>query len=137
MPLVRNIVLGIACFALVFVPTIMAVRKKQPAAQQPGKKRRRRKKRPSPQDLIKRLGTMNLILVVIGLALLWFTFEMIQLFKVFGAIPDTLCTCVFGALGGECGAMAWIKTTKERQRERKWELEDRGIADEEHKNAAG
>ena len=45
-------------------------------------------------------------------------------------IPDTLVTCVFAALGGECGAMAWIKTAKERNKERKWEVEDRTHAEE-------
>lgn len=42
-----------------------------------------------------------------------------------GGIPDTLCTCVFAICGGECGVMGWIKTTKERQRERMYEMEDR------------
>ena len=40
-------------------------------------------------------------------------------------IPDTLVTCVFASLAGECGIMGWIKTSKERKRERKWEIEDR------------
>ena len=40
-------------------------------------------------------------------------------------IPDTLVMSVFAALGGECGLMAWIKTAKERNKERKWELDDR------------
>ena len=31
---------------------------------------------------------------------------------------------VFAALGGECGAMAWIKTTKDRRTERVWQLQD-------------
>ena len=34
-------------------------------------------------------------------------------------------TCVFATLGGECGIMGWIKTTKDRNRERKWEQEDK------------
>lgn len=33
--------------------------------------------------------------------------------------------CVFATLGGECGIMGWIKTTKDRNRERKWEQEDK------------
>lgn len=63
-------------------------------------------------------------LVVIAVALAAFTLEMIDLYRETGAIPDTLCTCVFGALAGECGAMAWIKTTKDRKTERAWQLED-------------
>lgn len=72
----------------------------------------------------KKIKTMDVILVVIAVALLLFTIEMILLYRETGAIPDTLCTCVFATLGGECGAMAWIKTTKERNTDRKWQLED-------------
>ena len=65
------------------------------------------------------------ILVIVGVSLLVFTIVMIQLFKVYGTVPDTLITCVFATLGGECGIMGWIKTTKDRNRERKWEQEDK------------
>lgn len=71
-----------------------------------------------------KVRTMDVILVVIAVALIAFTLEMIVLYKETGAIPDTLCTCVFGALAGECGAMAWIKTTKDRRTDREWQLED-------------
>lgn len=74
----------------------------------------------------RRIRTMDVILVIVAVMLLAFTVTMIVLFKQTGMIPDTLCTCVFACLGGECGAMAWIKTTKDRNREREWELEDRG-----------
>jgi hypothetical protein len=77
----------------------------------------------SPQK--KGLGTMDIILVIVGICLLAFTISMIQLFREYGAVPDTLITCVFAALGGECGIMGWIKTTKDRNRERTWEVEDR------------
>ena len=77
------------------------------------------------KNFIDRFGTMNLILVLVGVALLVFTIAMIVLFKQQYAIPDTLCTCVFAALGGECGVLGWIKTTKERNKQREWELEDR------------
>lgn len=73
----------------------------------------------------KKIRTMDVILVVVAILLIAFTIEMIKIFRETGMIPDTLCTCVFAALGGECGAMAWIKTTKERRQDRKWELEDR------------
>lgn len=72
----------------------------------------------------KKIRTMDVILVVIAVALIAFTLEMIEIFRETGTIPDTLCTCVFAALGGECGAMAWIKTAKERNKERKWIRED-------------
>lgn len=68
---------------------------------------------------------MDIILIIVGISLLAFTIAMIQLFREYGAVPDTLVTCVFAALGGECGIMGWIKTTKDRNKERKWEQEDR------------
>lgn len=77
----------------------------------------------------KSVGTMNIILAVVGICLLAFTAYMIEIYKAYGAVPDTLVTCVFACLGGECGVMGWIKTTKDRNRERKWELEDRKSAE--------
>lgn len=73
----------------------------------------------------KRLGTMDIILIIVAAALLIFTAVMIYLFATCGSIPDTLCTCVFAVLGGECGVMGWIKTNKDRIRDRQWEKEDR------------
>ena len=86
-------------------------------------KRRRAKLKAAKKP--KEIRTMDVILVIVAVLLIAFTVEMIRIFRETGMIPDTLCTCVFAALGGECGAMAWIKTSKERRRERKWELEDR------------
>ena len=73
----------------------------------------------------KKIGVMDIILVFIAVTLIVFSVVMIRTFWLYGAIPDTLCTCVFAVLGTECGAMAWIKTTKERYREREYEKEDR------------
>lgn len=86
------------------------------------KKRARAKAKAAGET--KHIKTMDVILVVIAIALVTFTVEMIQIFRETGMIPDTLVTCVFAALGGECGAMAWIKNVKERNRDRKWEKED-------------
>lgn len=73
----------------------------------------------------KKIGTMDLILLVIACFLLVFVAVMIWLYYHTGGIPDTLVTCVFACCGGECGVMGWIKTTKDRQQERTYELEDR------------
>lgn len=83
-----------------------------------------------------RFGTMNLILVIIGITLLCFTITMIRLFKTYGAIPDTLVTCVFAVLGGECGVMGWIKTSKERNRDRAVELQDRKYYEQKENSAS-
>ena len=77
------------------------------------------------------MNTMDKILAVVFVLLVAFTVTMIVIFLRVGAIPDTLCTCVFGALAGECGIMGWIKTSKVRHKEREWEIEDRTTGDEE------
>ena len=81
----------------------------------------------TPQTTGKKKGikTMDLILVIIGVSLVWFTHRMLTLYETTGGIPDTLCQCVFALLGGECGVMGWIKTTKDKQQDRKWAEEDR------------
>ena len=84
---------------------------------------RKRRKRKSAAR--KKLKTMDIILVVMAVLLVAFTLKMILVFEQTGAIPDTLCTCVFAALGGECGVMGWIKTTKDKLTDRKWQIEDR------------
>lgn len=71
------------------------------------------------------IGTMNLILIIVGLFLVLFTMKMISLFERYGMVPDTLINCVFVALAGECGIMGWIKTTKDKNKDRQWILEDR------------
>ncbi len=69
--------------------------------------------------------TMDVVLVTIAIFLCLFAGVMICLYVRTGGIPDTLCTCVFAACGGECGVMGWIRTTKDRQRERGYEIADR------------
>ena len=73
----------------------------------------------------KSIGMMDIVLIIVGIALVAFTTIMIVIFCLFGTIPDTLVTCVFATLGGECGILGWIKTTKEKRQDRKWELQDR------------
>ena len=85
----------------------------------------RRRVEPQAPSQKKGIGTMDLILILIALSLAWFTHRMITLYETTGGIPDTLCQCFFGLLGGECGVMGWIKTTKEKRQERKWAEEDR------------
>lgn len=70
------------------------------------------------------MKTMDFILVIVGVLLIAFTVTMIITFWRFAMVPDTLITCFFGALAGECGIMGWIKTSKVRHQERKWQKED-------------
>lgn len=69
--------------------------------------------------------TMDIVLIILALSTLIFTITMIYLFSKYQTVPDTLITCFFSAVIGECGGMSWIKTTKERTQERLFEVEDR------------
>ena len=71
-----------------------------------------------------RMGTMDFILLIVFLCLTVFTIAMSALSTVYGSVPDTLITCVFATLGGECGILGWIKTTKEKKQDRRWQLAD-------------
>ena len=73
---------------------------------------------------VKTMKTMDKILIIIAVFLVMFTVTMIWLYKTTFGVPDTLITCVFAATTGELGVMGWIKTTKTRQQEREWQLED-------------
>jgi len=69
----------------------------------------------------KPMGVMDIVLIIVGVLLVVFTATMIYLYTQFQSIPNTLCTCVFSCLGGECGIMGWIKTSKEKTKQREWE----------------
>lgn len=73
----------------------------------------------------KKIRTMDVILIVIAVFLLAFIALLLWMYYKTGGIPDTLCSCVFAVCGGECGVMGWIKTTKDKQQDRLYELEDR------------
>lgn len=98
--------------------------------------RRNRLKAAPEKNIFARIGTMNLILIIVGISLAWFTHRMITLYEMTGGIPDTLCQCVFAVLGGECGVMGWIKTNKDKRQDRKWSEEDRVRMEREAKRQA-
>lgn len=100
---------------------------------EPQKKKNTKKK----ESIFARIGVMNIALILVFVSLIVFTIVMICLFREYGTIPDTLCTCVFSVLGGECGALAWIKTTKDKHRDRSVELEDRRYYEEKERAAMG
>lgn len=80
--------------------------------------------------------TSTVVLVFVAAFVLLFTNRMIELYEATGGIPDTLVVSVFGICGGECGALSWIRTSKEKHRDRKWEAEDRKRMEEEAKRQA-
>lgn len=81
---------------------------------------------------IRKMDVILAILAGVGVA---FTCEMISLYRETGGIPDTLVAGVFAILGGECGAMAWIKTTEERRQDREWQLQDQAREEQKEKEA--
>lgn len=95
------------------------------------RKETKREMRKKPSQKKSSVGVMDIILIIVGISLLLFTMAMIKLFREYGAVPDTLITCVFATLGGECGIMGWIKTTKDRNKEHQWEQEDKAEAKKE------
>lgn len=86
---------------------------------------------------LKKPKTSTVALIVVAVYILWFTNRMIGLYEATGAVPDTLVTCVFAICGGECGALGWIRTSKEKYRDRKWGMEDEKRMNEAAMKAAG
>lgn len=82
------------------------------------------------------MKTLDIVLIIMGLLFLSFTIIMIFTFWRYGMIPDTLCTCFYGAICGECGICGWIKTAKVHAIERKEQLEDFERIKEEQKNVS-
>lgn len=73
----------------------------------------------------KKMGTMDKVLILEGVILVAYTAADLAVFWHTGNEPATLTACVFGVCGFENGVMGWIKTTKEKVRDRRWEQEDR------------
>jgi coenzyme F420-reducing hydrogenase gamma subunit len=74
-----------------------------------------------------KIGTMDLILIVIGIFLALFTVAMIVIHCITGSTPDTLITCVFGICGVEGGVMGWIKTSKNKLQKLKSKQENSNL----------
>jgi type VI protein secretion system component VasK len=72
-----------------------------------------------------KIGTLNLILILVGVFLVWFNSQMLDIFRNYGTIPETYAVAVIGATIGEAGICGWIRTTKDRKREHDWDREDK------------
>lgn len=83
---------------------------------------------------LKKIGTLNCVLILVGIFFVWFNWQMLVIFREQNAIPETYACAVVVATIGECGICGWIRTNKDRQQDRKWTLEDesreRGELDE-------
>ena len=69
------------------------------------------------------LGMMDRILIILGIFLFFFVVTMIVIFCLKDSVPDTLIASVFAVCALEGGCMGWIKTTKDRIREKLEESE--------------
>lgn len=72
-----------------------------------------------------KVGTLNLVLILMFAFFIWFNWQMLCIFREYACIPETYACAVIAATIGEAGICGWIRTTKDRNRERKWEQEDR------------
>lgn len=77
------------------------------------------------KKVINKIGTLNLILVLVGAFFVWFNWQMLCIFREQGMIPESYACAVVVATIGECGICGWIRTNKDRQREHQWEQEDK------------
>ncbi len=74
---------------------------------------------------LSKIGTLNLILIIVGVFFIWFNWQMLCIFREQGMIPESYACAVIAATIGECGICGWIRTNKDRRQERKWEKEDK------------
>jgi len=73
---------------------------------------------------VKKVGTLNLVLILVGVFFVWFNWQMILVFREYGSIPETYACAVVAATIGECGICGWIRTNKDKQQDRKWQKQD-------------
>lgn len=85
---------------------------------------------------VKKVGTLNLVLILVGVFFVWFNWQMILVFRECGSMPETYACAVVAATIGECGICGWIRTNKDKQQDRKWEKEDRKKQEQDDANMA-
>ena len=73
---------------------------------------------------IKKVGTLNIVLMLVGAFFIWFNWQMILVFRECGSMPETYACAVVAATIGECGISGWIRTNKDKQQDRKWQKQD-------------
>lgn len=71
-----------------------------------------------------KIGTLNLILILVGAFFVWFNWQMLEIYREYASIPETYACAVITATIGECGICGWIRTTKDKHKDRDWQLED-------------
>ena len=87
------------------------------------------------KECIGKIGTLNLILIAVGAFFVWFNWQLLDIFRTSGSIPETYACAVVAATIGECGICGWIRTNKDRKREHQWELEEKQAELKERKDS--
>nr|DAT94178.1 MAG TPA: hypothetical protein [Caudoviricetes sp.] len=82
---------------------------------------------------ISKIGTLNIVLILVGFFFVWFNWQMILLYQECGSMPESYACAVVAATIGECGICGWIRTNKDKKQDRKWQKEDER---KQRKNAA-
>lgn len=77
------------------------------------------------KEVARRIGTLNLILILVGAFFVWFNLQMLCIFREQSTIPESYACAVVAATIGECGICGWIRTNKDRRREHQWEQEEK------------
>lgn len=77
------------------------------------------------KKLFSKVGTLNLILIIVGAFFVWFNWQMLCIYREYASIPETYACAVIAATIGECGICGWIRTNKDKNRDHKWEIEDK------------
>lgn len=77
------------------------------------------------KTFVNKIGTLNLILILVGVFFVWFNWQMLEIFRQYASIPETYACAVIAATIGECGICGWIRTNKDRKREYQWEQEEK------------
>ena len=72
-----------------------------------------------------KVGTLNIVLIFVGVFFVWFNSRLLEIFLVTGSIPETYACAVIAATIGECGICGWIRTSKDKKRDREWSKEDK------------
>lgn len=75
-------------------------------------------------SFVKKIGTLNLVLLLVGAFFIWFNWQMISVYRSCGSMPETYACAVVAATIGECGICGWIRTTKDKRQDRKWQKQD-------------
>lgn len=77
------------------------------------------------KKFVDKVGTLNLVLILMFAFFIWFNWQMLVIYREYASIPETYACAVIAATIGEAGICGWIRTTKDRRREHRWEQDEK------------